>query len=127
MTPERAQEIVTAINNRCMFTMDLFGVDKLHSLKGVSLAEMLEAKEVIEAQNRAAESVDGSRTIKMIPDDRLIAAAYCMEHYPASDEAILVMPCTRSEGFWHETKRKALAIVPLKQLQDEDEEDEEAA
>lgn len=111
MTPERAYQIVSAINDRCMFTMDL--CENPGSLVGVSLAEMLEAKEFVERTNRDAESVDGKKTIKLIPDDRLIAAAYCMEHYGVSIEAILVMPMNRGEAFWHETKRKALAIVPL--------------
>jgi len=120
MTPERAREIVSAINDRCFFTMKL--VESPKSLAGVTLAEMLEAKTIVEAENDAAESVNGSYTIKMVPDDRLIAAAYCMEHYPVSDEAILVMPTSRRERFWHETERKALAIVPLNASAIEDEE-----
>lgn len=122
MTPQRALEIVSAINDRCMFTMEL--CDNPKSLAGVSLAEMIEAKGIIEAQNDAAESVNGSRTIKLIPDDRLIAAAYCMEHYEPSNEAIVVMPMTKREGFWHETKRKALAVLPLKDGEVGDEDDD---
>lgn len=127
MTPERAQEIVTSINNRCMFTMDLGEADKLGSLRDVSLAEMLEATEMVRAKNKLAQSSPGPHTISCVPADRLIAAAYCMEHFPVDEnEAILVMPMSRSEGFWHESNRKALAILPLKQSQNEDE-DEEAA
>ena len=127
MTPERAQEIVTAINNRCLFTIDAVDAVNLGSLRGVSLAEMMEAKSIIEAENLAAVVVDGVRWIKQVPADRLIAAAYCMEHYPVSeDDAIILMPMSRSECFWHEARRKVLAIVPLKQSQNENE-DEEAA
>lgn len=112
MTPERAQEIVTAINQRCFFTMGI-GEAELSSLKGVTLSEMLHAKLLLERQNASAEHVDGQKTIRVVPDDRLIAAAYCMEHYPVSDgEAILAVPATKNERFWHEKELKALVIVP---------------
>jgi hypothetical protein len=116
MTPERAMEIVTAINDRAMWTMG-FEDRKPGSLAGVSLAEMIEAVAIIEAENRHAELVartyGGGHSIKMTPDDRLIAAAYCMEHYPCSRDAILAAPATRSERFEFELPRKALAIVPI--------------
>lgn len=123
MTPERAREIVSAINDRCMFTIGVS--ETLGSLTDVTLAEMLEAATIIKAGNAAAESVNGRKVIKLVPDDRLIAAAYCMEHYPCSNEAIVVMPMTRRERFEHEVERKALAVVPLKHTDADEDEDAE--
>jgi hypothetical protein len=124
MTPERAKEIVSAINDRCFYTMGI-GTGKLDSLEGVTLGEMLQAKEIVEQGNASASSAGGSYSISLIPDDRLIAAAYCMEHYPVSQAAIVVMPMTRGEVFSHESDRKALAIVPVNSSASESEEDEE--
>ena len=94
MTPERAAEIVSAINDRALYQLGM--VQKLGSLAGVSLAEMVEAKNVIEAGNLEArqrqEREGGSITIRTIPDDRLIAAAYALEHYRPTFEAIAVVP-----------------------------------
>ena len=112
MEIERAHEIVSAINDRCFFSIGL--KESAASLEGVTLADMIAAKRLIEAKNAAAESVSGSRTISMVPDDRLIAAAYCMEHYPMSGEAIITAPATRAERFSYETELKALAIVPAR-------------
>lgn len=110
MDIERAHAIISAVNDRCFFSMGL--KDSAGSLEGITLADMLEAKRLIEAKNAAAESVNGSRTITMVPADRLIAAAYCMEHYPMSGEAIITAPATRAERFSYETELKALAIRP---------------
>lgn len=120
MRIDRALEIVTAINERCFFTMGI--TETLAPLSGVSLAEMIEAKAEVEAFNRDEEARQkaegGSRKIRVVPDDRLIAAAYCAEHYPVSNEAILSLPITGREGFWHETDRKALALIPLRTSDD---------
>ena len=125
MDLERAKEIVSAVNDRCFFKMEL--VEKVGSLKGVSLAEMLEAKRVVQDNNHDGEARQkvegGSRSISMTPDDRLIAAAYVMEHYPVDTEAIVILPTTRLEAFSHEASTKGLAILPIKQDGAEEDED----
>lgn len=65
MTPDRAHEIVKAVNDRCFFGMGL--TEKPGSLSDVSLADMLEAKRLIEEKNKAADSVDGTKSISIVP------------------------------------------------------------
>lgn len=90
MTPERAREIVKAINNRCFFKMGL--ADVIISLDGVTLAEMVEAAAMVRGGNAKAEPVDGMKTIMMVPDDRLIAAVYALDHYAVDSEPVLFVP-----------------------------------
>ncbi len=110
MTPERAHEIVKAINDRCLYTMEL--VKDVGSLEGVSLAEMLEAKAVVVAENRAAQERakrDGdSYSITTVPADRLIAAAYVLEHYQPDNDAILFLPHTGIAGEY-----RAVAVMAV--------------
>lgn len=110
MTPERAQEIVSAINDRAFFKMGL--VEHVRSLAGVTLAEMLEAAGIVDAGNIAQrerqQREGGSITINVIPDDRLIAAAYALEHFHPNDEAVVVMPTSE----WP-YDRRALGVVGL--------------
>ena len=117
MTPERAQEIVSAINDRAFFSMGM--AEKIGSIDGVSLAEMIEAKAIVEAGNAAAPYEDGKRTIRVVPDDRLIAAAYALEHYRPSNEAIVVIP-TREWPY----DRRALGVVGLEPGQGAEVDDE---
>lgn len=125
MTPERAQQIVSAINDRCFFNMGLKKAEEIGSLKEVSLAEMLEASAMIEAGDRAAPSVGGTKTLMVIPDDRLIAAAYVLEHYQPSNESIISLPASRQDRFWHEgdTKVLVVGVVDSKAARDDEEED----
>lgn len=91
----RAIKIVAAINDRAMFTMGM--VEKVRSLEGVSLAEMIEAKTLVEAGDDKP----------IIPDDRLIAAAYCAEHYDVDMGGIIVLPGE------DESERKVLAVLSV--------------
>jgi len=117
MTPERAQEIVAAINDRCFFAMGMVEPGKIGSLKDVSLAEMIEATAAIKAENACAQAHarehGGSYTTKVIPADRLIAAAYALEHYHPDNEAVVVVPTTE----WP-YDRRALGIVGLEPEKD---------
>lgn len=122
MTPERAQEIVTAINARCMVSM---GIDQpLGSLQDVSLAEMLEAKSIVEAKNAAAQAHasenGGGYSISMVPADRLIAAVYVVGHYQPSRKPVLYLP---QPGLF--TDRVALAVVAMESKEAEQDEEEE--
>jgi hypothetical protein len=117
MTPDRAREIVNAINNRCLFKMGL--TEKLPSLAGVSLAQMVEATQIVEAGNAARGAVRGGHTIHMIPAERLIAAVYALENYPADGDAVVLMPLHPNERFWCEHTHKALGIVAITPKDDE--------
>ncbi|MEW6256928.1 MAG: hypothetical protein AB1592_13315 [Pseudomonadota bacterium] len=123
MTPERAQDIVSAINARCFVTM---GIDQeLYSLEGVSLAEMIEAAAIVQAKNAAAEAHarahGGGYSISMVPAHRLIAAVYVVEHYEPAREPILYLPRL---GFF--TDRVALALVAMDSREAEQDEEDEA-
>lgn len=121
MTPERAAEIVSAINERALFQLDL--VASVKPLTDVSLAEMLEAKTMVQAANVAArerQKAEGeSITISVVPDDRIIAAAYTLEHFLPSNEAVAVVP-TRQWPY----DRRVLAVVGLEPGQGKDDEDD---
>lgn len=97
VTLERASEIVAAICYRSFHAMDM-GISALpeRPLEGVTLAEMLEARALVEAQNNEAtaaqRSIGGSITISIIPDDRLIAAAYALENYASTDSVVVAQP-----------------------------------
>ncbi|PWJ81569.1 hypothetical protein C7441_110101 [Pseudaminobacter salicylatoxidans] len=119
MTPERAQEIISAINDRAFFKMGLKDREQIGTLEGVSLAEMLEAKSIVLAGNDAAKERQkvegGSISISVTPDDRLIAAAYALEHYHPDNEAVVVIPTTE----WP-YDRRALGVVGLEPSIDEE-------
>lgn len=95
MTPERAIEIVQAINNRMFVTMDL-PVPQSLPLTGVSLAQMVEAKDIVKGLNanaHAAVRAPGETySTSVVPDDRLIAAVYAIEHFPPDNQPILRLP-----------------------------------
>lgn len=114
MTLERAREIVKAVNARCFVTM---GLERdLPSLEGISLGEMVEATAMVRNANKAAESLaklsGGTYSISMVPDDRLIAAAYAIDHFPISDEPILALPL----GVRH-LRVLVAAQIPTEQLE----------
>jgi hypothetical protein len=127
MTEDRAANIVRAINQRCFVTMGV-GDGALDSLEGVSLADMLAAVAKVRAANDDAEARQraegGSRSIFMLPDDRLTAAVYVMEHYQDNDsgENILQLPSRNflgesgvsiltRVGVYGEDYRKAMAMA----------------
>lgn len=118
MDIERARDIVKAVNARGFATM---GLDhELPALDGVSLAEMIEAKTIVRNVNKAnaatANITGGSRTIYVVPDDRLIAAVYCMHHYPCSREPVLCVP----HGQQHQ---KVVAVLTIPNAEPADEEE----
>jgi hypothetical protein len=98
MDTTRAREIVSAINNRCMVTIGV--EEELQPLAGGSLEQMLLAKRMVETANRAnqaAAKISGGRyTLNVVPDDRLIATAYVLDHYPCSNEPVLSVPYGQS-------------------------------
>lgn len=91
MTIERAIEINAAICDFSFVTMGLKSSLSTKALTGLSLRQMLDAVEIVEAAN-SSPSIDGKRTIHIVPDQRLVAAVYCLEHYEPRSEAILAVP-----------------------------------
>ncbi|MBX3494485.1 hypothetical protein [Chelatococcus sp.] len=103
MPVPRALEIVGMICHRSFHASGL--ADVVGNLNGISLAEMIEAKRLVEAENRKP-SIGGTRTIHVVPDDSLIAAAYALANYEPSHGAVVSEP--DGDGLV-----KALAIVRL--------------
>lgn len=90
MQLDRAREIVGAINS---YAYARVGIAEAESVEGLSLADMVQAKLLVETVNREGlVGEHGTRTLLMVPDDRLIAAVYALNHYGASRDAILFRP-----------------------------------
>lgn len=118
MSIERAREIVKAVNARCFVHMGL--QEELPSLDGISLGEMLRAATMVKVANETAQAEakisGGGCTISMVPADRLIAAAFAMEHYPISNEPILALPLRPG-------RMRALALVDIAAPKPDDDDD----
>jgi hypothetical protein len=121
VTPERAQEIVTAINNLAFFAMGMAEPEKTRPLGGVSLAEMIEATRMVAARNEAP-AIDGKKTIHVVPAERLIAAAFVLSNYEGNDEAIVAHPL---RGFLAGCNR-VVVVADIEQKAGEEEEEEAA-
>ena len=103
MPTARALSIVAAICERSFHAMGVAAL--VEELQAVSLAEMLEAKRQVKAEN-GKPPIDGKQTVYVVPDDRLIAAAYALANYEPSHGAVVSEP--DGDGLV-----KALAIVRL--------------
>lgn len=119
MTGARALDIVSMVNDMAFCSMGLWEEGKpLRSIRDVSLAEMLEAKRIVEEKNALPlPPPGGARTIHCVPDDRLIAAAYVISHYEPNGSPILMLP---QQSVFHETSHVALGCVRLNPNDEDD-------
>ncbi len=108
---DRAIAICDAISDRVFFPMGL--VATARPLEGVSLDEMLRAAALVRQANRDAKAVNGTTAYHVVPDDRLIAAAYVLQHYDAGDDQVAVPGA--EEGT---VKVLGIAVLPLNQEDD---------
>jgi len=110
MSYERASEIVQAINARSFVSMGF--EQRMGSLEGVTLAQMVEARRIViehnEAAIAAAHAAGTGYSIEVIPADRLIAAVYTLHHYQPSNEPVLCLPIG-----WSLDSHIALSVVAL--------------
>lgn len=89
MELDRAKTIVQAVVARSLLTLGIGKLESLPSLKGVSLDDMIRA--AARLRHHEEPSTDGKgKRFYVIPDDRLIAAVYTLEHYHPGGEAIAV-------------------------------------
>ncbi len=95
MELDRAIAIVRAINQRAFSAMGIGG--QCDTLERISLAEMIDAKERVQLENEL-QSSGGARLFYVVPDDRLIAAAYALQHCDAKDEPVVMCPGRDHEG-----------------------------
>ncbi len=85
MDSERAEEIRSAVYGRAMHRMGFREEWCRETLPECTLAEMLEAMRIVEAEGK---NQSGARTIRMTVDDRQIAALYALEHYGGPEELL---------------------------------------
>lgn len=96
---ERAQEICDAINS---FAMEAMGFEqgiaemrgRIVLLKGLTLRDMLDALACVEAWNSRPVPMGQSKSLCMVPAERLIAAVYTLIHFPPEEEDNLVVRYT---------------------------------
>ena len=118
MPLDRAQEIVVAINERALHHMGL-PINREIDLASVTLPEMLEAVAVVQAENKrveaAAKGTGTSYSRRVVPAERLVAAAYALQHFdadPGETEPLVSWPGKRFLG---EQYVKVLAIAEVLQ------------
>ena len=96
MELERALEVVGRINACATYPMGLVERDSIKPLGMISLAEMLQAVEVVEAKNKSvieeARKSGAGYSIYTVPSERLIAAAYVLSNYEPQGKAIVAKP-----------------------------------
>lgn len=90
MTFERAEAINSAICDRAFAAMGMLERDA-GSLEGVSLRDMMTAVAMVGLMNNRP-SENGARTIHVVPDPRLIAAAFALENYRPDCVAVVYSP-----------------------------------
>lgn len=81
MDLDRAKRITGWCIANKMVTMGV-GDDSVPDLDGISLAELLEANHMVKADN-GEKNEDGTTSMQMFCDDRLVAALYTFYNYDA--------------------------------------------
>lgn len=111
---ERDLAICQSINDVCLRHMGISRKsDEGINLSQLTLREMLDAVERVEAAPETVNS-DGSKSITLRPDPRLIAATYVLYNYDASRSAIISRPLVREERFQQpEDDVVALVVVSI--------------
>ena len=120
LTLTEAKALVKAINNCSMWQIigrDEYAPD-LSLLEKHSLAECLKAVWMVKREddrhNEALKKLNGGQRFHILPDDRLIAAAYALANYHISREPVVSAPATKFTA-------KALGILSVEIEQEEEE------
>jgi len=82
MTPERAREIVDKCNAHIWYGMGI-SENVPPSLAEYSLAELMAANHMMAGEAGTTDNHDGTKSLAVHCDDRLVAALYVLYHYPA--------------------------------------------
>lgn len=125
---DRAQQIVASINSLAMESMGLRKAETkiLHDL---TLRDMLDAVSVVEAWNKMPSQSGVSRSVYMVPAERLTAAAYTLLHFfdrTASTEDDDHIPVQFTFRHWGDEITHFL-LVGSRPTQEIDDDEEEAA
>lgn len=110
MELDRAIELVGAVNSFAYFAM---GLQEPISIKNATLAELVQARDVVETENRRRNDLPGTKTLMCVPDDRLIAAVFTARHYEAQDEES-VDPIVLSPASFFSPHGTALVHIRMK-------------
>jgi hypothetical protein len=99
-----ALELVTQINRCCLWPMmgDDDQAPDLDFIRRHKLAECLAAVATVVAHDAAtklAKAGRGGRTLYIIPDDRLVAAAYTLAHYQGSSDPDAIVAAPTGKNF----------------------------
>jgi hypothetical protein len=112
MELDRAESIVAALNNCSMWTIlneDRFAAD-VKLLDSLSLQECLDAVATVRQygdRKREIQKADGKpQSFQMLPDDRLVAAAFTLAQYGTGNEPIVAVPTGKGMA-------KALGVVSV--------------
>lgn len=108
MDQERAEQIVADCIRFEMFAMGIGGEGAKPPDLDYSLAELLEANHCLK---KSIKNPNGTTTIHMTCDDRLIAALYVLKHYEASAPDSV-------EPIVHDGE-KAVAVISIRSFGDE--------
>lgn len=114
MELDHAIELVGAVNSFAYYAM---GLQEPRSIKNATLAELMQARDVVEAQNRRREGATGTKTLMCVPDDRLIAAVFTARHYEAQDQDD-VDPIVRTPASFFSPHGTALVHIRLKPVEE---------
>jgi hypothetical protein len=116
MDHERASKIVSATNRGAFVVMGI-SEEIPEWLGEVSLADMIEAKRVVEERDaNQVPDENGCKSYSFKPDDRLIAAVYTLLHFEPANEAIV------SDG-----RGRVLAVVDQSEVSRDEDDEEDAA
>jgi hypothetical protein len=94
LTTERAIEICAAICQRAFHAEGLWD-QPMTSLEGVTLGQMLEAAALVEREN-TRQSAASKVVLHVVPDPRLIAGVFTLEHY--SNQVCVASRPSETEG-----------------------------
>ncbi|MBO9458953.1 hypothetical protein [Labrenzia sp. R5_0] len=119
MELERALEVVACINACVTYPMGLVSRDKIQPLGKISLAEMLQAVEVVKAKNKSVEEEErkpgAGYTTYTVPAERLVAAAFVLNNYEPQHEVIVAKP-----DYLFSDNNIVLAVIRQPVMEDED-------
>lgn len=127
---DRAQQIVASINSMAMESMGL-GKAETKILHDLSLRDMLDAVETVDQWNKMPSQDGISRSVYMVPAERLTAAAYTLIHFfdRSANEDDDHIPVRFSFRHWGDAMVHFLLVGnrPANEVDSEDDDAEEAA
>lgn len=98
MDLDTARQINNWLSHAALVVDGLGDVRAFDALADVSLADMMEARNIMDRENRKDVRTLGGRVITTVCDDRLIAAIYATIRFDASGPTAVERLTTRPDG-----------------------------